>query len=405
MLKTREILIYLIKLINIPEAVILYGARQVGKTSIMKLLVEHLKKEISENVFFADLENDNLKKLFNKGLNEIIEFLKSKGIKEKAYIFIDEIQYLDNPTSLIKQFYDHYKNRYKLFVSGSSNIYAKNKIKQSLVGRAVDVEIQGLTFTEYLDFRNIQIDINTKSDILISQLRDEFIKYTQYGFYPQIILTDDIQLKNLYIKNIVDRYIYKDVRDIANIRDIEKFNNLIKIIAHQCGSLLNKAELSNTLGINKVTLYDFLNILEDTYIINLIRPYHTNIRTELSKMPKVYLQDNGILNYLRFNTLECDVDGKSFENAIHSLLNKLLSDNPLYFWRSTNKQEIDFVIILNKPYAFEVKLNSKGMKFINFISFNRKYKNAEKFVITLNKQENKYNIKNIFPWELNKLLL
>lgn len=403
MLKNREILKDLIYLLTLPETIILYGARQVGKTSIIKLLMNYVKENLHGSVFFADMEDDLMRKLFNGRVNDILDYFRAVGLKEYSYIFIDEIQYLDNPTGLIKQLYDHHKEKYKLIVSGSSSIYSKSKSKQSLAGRAIDIKISGLSFAEYLDFRNKKIDFHTNVEILQEELKREFISYSVYGFYPQIILAEEIYVKELYIRNLIERYIYKDVREIGNIREIDKFNSLIKYLSAQCCSLINISEIAKNLKISAITVNEYLKILQDTYIINVLKPFHTNIQSELIKMPKIFFEDNGILNFLRFNSFTNAIDGISFENAVFSLLKKSFPSSDIKFRRTNTGQEVDFIIQEKNLKAVDAKLNAGGAKLKNLISFKSKYPDSEISVITLNPPKNKKEIKFLYPWQLTSL--
>ena len=146
--KNREKINEIIKFIDIPEIIVLHGARQVGKTTLMKMTMNYIEKNKKNDFFYFDLEKEDFLNLCNNGVEEIIKYIKGKktnnNSENKTFIFIDEIQYLNNPTSLLKLFYDHYKNNFKLIVSGSSSFAIKSKFKDSLVGRIIDLEIFGL---------------------------------------------------------------------------------------------------------------------------------------------------------------------------------------------------------------------------------------------------------------------
>ncbi len=406
--KKREIFNTIVNFLEIPEALVLHGARQVGKTTLMKMTIDYIKKNGQNKSFYFDMEDEKYLKLCNQGHEEIINYIESKTEQEenkKIFIFIDEIQFLDNPSSLIKLFYDHHKDKYKLIVSGSSSFAIKSKFKDSLVGRIIDLEIFGLSFKEFLNFKELKYNLATTSELANAELKKIYNEYILYGFYPQVVLTDKLKMKEVYIKGIIEKYIYKDIKDLANIKDVKKFNNLLKCLASQTGQLVNVNELSDTLNIARQTIEEYLFILENTYIIKLINPFYKNMRSELTKMPKIYFEDLGILNILKNKKLSTEFDGNFFENSVYTYLRRKFNVDDLNFWRTKSKQEVDFIINNKKPIPMEVKLsyNDKLMK--NLISFGKKYKIDKLNCIVYNKKKNSKhkNIKQLYPWEIENL--
>lgn len=406
--KNREKFKEIIKFLSIPEIIVLHGARQVGKTTLMKMTMDYLKENKQSNIFYFDLEKEEFLNLFNRGTEEVIKYIEGRkdinaqnNKSTKTFIFIDEIQYLDNPTGILKLFYDHYKDDYKLVVSGSSSFAIKSKFKDSLVGRIIDLEIFGLSFTEFLDFKGLKYNLNSDSELIESELKNIYIEYVLYGGYPQVVLTENLELKEIYLKGIIDKYIYKDIKDLAEVKDLEKFNSLVRFLASQTGELVNINELSDTLNIARQTIEQYLFILESTYIIKLIRPYHKNIRSELSKMAKVYFEDLGILSLLRNKKLVDEIDGHVFENSIYSCLRRQHNANSLFFWRTASKQEVDFIVNEKNIIPLEVKLSYQDKLMKNLAYFSEQYKIKHSYCVTLNKKISKSdNIKQIYPWEL-----
>ena len=409
--KQRDVFSKILKFLKIPEILVLHGARQVGKTTLMKMTINHLKENNINNIFYFDLEDKNFLDLCNSGLEEIIKYInarKSPEIRkgEKIYLFIDEIQYLDNPSGLLKMIYDHHKNDYKLVVSGSSSFAIKSKFKDSLVGRIIDLEIFGLNFKEFLNFKNYNYNLNEDSDLANDELKKIYREYMLYGAYPQVVLVDNLELKETYIENIIEKYIYKDIKDLANIKNIEKFNSLLKLLASQSGQLLNTSEISNTLGISRITTDEYLFILENTYIIKLIRPYYKNIRNELTKMPKIFFEDLGILNILKNKKLSDEINGSNFENSIYCYLRQKYSTKDINYWRTKSKQEIDFIVSAEDVIPLEVKLAFQDKNIKNLVYFANEYVIKNSYCVTLQKNASKYkNIKQIYPWEIEKLYI
>ena len=144
----RKIIKDIEKYLDLKEVLVIYGSRQVGKTTFLRYLMQHNLKQ--KNVFYFDLERIDLLELCNQGPEAVYQYLLSKGAKEKIYLIIDEIQYLDNPTNFIKLIHDHY-HQIKLIVSGSSTFEIKKKFKDSLVGRIVCFEMYPLSFEEFFE--------------------------------------------------------------------------------------------------------------------------------------------------------------------------------------------------------------------------------------------------------------
>jgi len=163
MLLKRNLYDEIEKFITDKEIIVIHGARQVGKTSLLKYIIEN-NKLVSNNYFYIDLEIPEYLSICNKGVSELIEFLKSKKLLNNGRLFllIDEIQHLENPSSFLKLLCDHYSEQVKVITSGSSSFSIKSKFKDSLVGRIIDFELFPLSFDEYLEFKEINIDTKRK---------------------------------------------------------------------------------------------------------------------------------------------------------------------------------------------------------------------------------------------------
>lgn len=385
----RSIVKDILKYLNSKEAIVIYGARQVGKTTLMKYLLENYLK----NAFYLDLELPDLLDLCNRGVEDVCNYLIQKGADEKKKIFllIDEVQYMENPANFIKICHDHYPN-IKLLVSGSSTFEMKKKFKQSLVGRTVTFELFPLSFEEFLIFKNKTYKISKNNSEMINKelipLAEEFIKY---GGYPRVVLEKLEEKKYTYISQVINTYIRKDIRDIGNIKNIYSFNKLLELLASQSGQLLNISELANTLDMNRQTVMNYLDLLENTFIIRRIQPFHKNIRSELSKNPKVFLLDTGLMHLLWLKEFPKTIQGNVFESFV--FLELLKAKKKINFWRTTNKQEVDFIVQGKKLYAIEAKYNFKRRSH-NLKVFSDKYA-CKAYVVGL-----KGGKKGKYIWEL-----
>lgn len=397
----REIVDQISKYLFTDDIIVLHGARQVGKTHILYYLAKIIQEK-GEQAHFIDLEDGRLRDILDSGVSSFLSYLKEEGVfsEKRVFVFIDEIQYLENPSSFLKMVIDHHKN-IKLIVSGSSSFNIKNKFKDSLVGRTVNFDIFNLSFSEFLLFKNYQVDfkeIHTQKKI--SELTELYEEYIKYGGYPKIVLTPEVEIKNKYINQIIDTYIKKDIRDLAEIKDVDKFNKLIEVLASQSGNLLNVAELSNVVNLSKQTIEKYLFLLEETYIIKLLHPFSKNKRKELFKTPKVFLFDTGLLNILWFKEFPKETLGSVFETSIFSELVKKYGSDNVYFWRTTDKKEIDFILKdKNNLIPIEAKLNFAKAETPALKYFSSEY-STEKYKTVALQGERKDDPKMIYPWNL-----
>jgi predicted AAA+ superfamily ATPase len=333
------------------DIIILHGARQVGKTSILMYLQKQLEAG-SEKTLYFDLEDGRMLGLLNRGVDDFVAYLRERGFFQEAlehdgkklFVLIDEIQYLDNPSSFLKLLADHHRYL-KIIISGSSSFAMKSKFKDSLVGRTVNFEIFPLSFAEFLVFKEVPfVPAPTYTPEKNEELKKLFYEYLLYGGYPKIVLTPQLAMKERYLQQIVDTYIRKDIRDLASIKNVEKFNRLLEILASQSGNLLNILELANTCSLARETVENYLFLLEQTYVIRLVHPFSRNIRTELTKTPKVYFYDTGLMQIIWLKKLQQVVMGAVFETGIYSELVKHYGPEQVNYWRTQDKKEIDFVV-------------------------------------------------------------
>ena len=371
--------------------IVLHGARQVGKTHILYYIKNYLGEK-NEPSYYIDLEDSRYVETLDRGIEAFLNYLKGEGWDgKKAFVFIDEIQYLTNPSPFLKLVADHVPN-IQLIVSGSSSFNIKSKFSDSLAGRTVNFEIYPLSFGEFLRFKNIKTSME---DRLISLYKE----YMSFGGYPKIVLDDDITRKETYLQQIIDTYIKKDISDLANVKDTKKFNDLLKILASQSGQLVNIAELSKICSLASPTISNYLEILEETYILRLVSPFSTSPKVEVAKAPKVFFYDTGILQMLWLRRLQTENVGNILETSVFSELVKKFGVENINFWRNKNQNEIDFILQTNsKMLPIEVKYNFSQFKKIKLAPFLGKYKLDNFYVAGLMGRKDKSYFK--YPWEL-----
>jgi len=399
---TRDITIQAKKYLENDDILLFVGARQAGKTTVLKQIQSYLQNK-NKTIHFLNLEDLNYLDLLNKSPKNLFKIF-TIDLKKKTFLIIDEIQYLNNPTNFLKYFWDEYKEKIKIIVSGSSAFYIDKKFKDSLVGRKKIFNVKTLSFKEFLRFKN-KNELSRKNFNKLSLSEKEKIsifyqEYLIYGGYPRVVLSPLDEKKEI-LRDIAYSYIKKDIYE-ANIKQNEIFYKLFKILASQTGSLVNSSEIANTLDVSKSSIDNYLYIMQKSFHINLIKPFFKNIRKELTKMPKIYFSDSGLRNFFisNFNTPEMREDkGIILENAVFRQLIEKYPKDEIKFWRTTSQNEIDFIVEEKK--AFEVKTNPKKIKEVSYKKFLKNYPNIQFLIVSLNIEDNlKTKYKTIESWQI-----
>jgi predicted AAA+ superfamily ATPase len=311
----------------------LTGPRQSGKTTLLK--------EIFEDYEYVSLENPN-NRLFAS--QDPVGFLNQYHQK----VILDEVQRVPELFSYLQERVDNSKMMGQYILSGSQNFHLLNSITQSLAGRVALFKLLPLDFSELKD---------------ANLLSETYIAAAKKGFYPAIY-DRDID-PNIFYKNYVQTYIEKDVTELLNIKDLKLFRTFLSLCAGRAGQLLNFSSLANECDISHNTAKAWLSILESSYIIFLLQPYHNNFNKRVVKTPKLYFYDTGLLNYLlgiktEEALIENRLKGNIFENMIIAEYQKmnhhLYLDQEHYFWQDSNGNEVDLLMKNNKGFSvFEVK--------------------------------------------------
>ncbi|MBI5409553.1 MAG: ATP-binding protein, partial [Nitrospirae bacterium] len=306
---------------------------------------------------FITLEDAEIKTLFDRDLKAFVKLY----IRPYKYIFIDEFQYARDGGQSLKFIYDTVGDK-KIFISGSSILELSIKTVKYLAGRIFSFTLFPLTFKEYLSYKDTGlydyyklIEKGKKTDdVLVKRFNDLLEEFIVYGGYPRVVTSSDNEERQEVLRNILNIYLLKDVRDILGLTDDYRMFSLIKALALQIGNVISYQELSALTQQHLSTLKKYLNLLEKTFIIHLLKPYFTNKRIELVKNPKVYFYDTGLRNAVAgdFKELNSRQDrGVLYENFIFTeLLKKGFS---LKYWRTKSKAEVDFVV--NDKIPVEVK--------------------------------------------------
>jgi len=346
-LKDRDIISYIINNLDNNIIIGLIGSRQVGKSSIIFLMIQHLiRKNIPpQSIYYFNLDDLKLQELFYD-IPEFIHFIGKDDARK--FVFIDEIQRLKNPGLFLKEVYDLGLN-IKIIFSGSSQLEIRSKLKEHLVGRARQFDIHRLSFSEYLTFAAPVTKKQALNDMLV------------FGSYPAVALETQKIEKKMLLKDIYQSYIEKDITDFLRVENTQAFNLMAGLLANQSGQLINIDNLATSLKITRKETEKYISILEQTFIIKRIYPFYRNYKKEITKTPKIYFMDLGLRNYAANNYNDIDHrndQGYLFENffLLELLYKDHLSQSKINFWRTTNQTEIDFIVTgENAVEAIEVK--------------------------------------------------
>ncbi len=391
MIKDRDLYSQLLQHFDKKEYSIIIGARQVGKTTLIQKLYLELKKS-SPDVFYISLENFKILNEINLDPENLFHYARHpenpllSTNRQRIIIFIDEIQYLKNPSNFLKYLFDTYQENLKIIATGSSAFYLDTKFSDSLAGRKRIFQLKPLNFAEFLAFREadeLRKELNhlRENEQYISSYYSDllfyFNEYLTYGGYPRIALENNPAEKEQYLEELINSFLKKDIYE-SQIEHIQKFYNLCALLAAQTGQIVNKSELSGTLGLNERTLEKYLVILQKCFYISLLPPFFQNLRKEITKMPKVYFYDLGLRNKFlnRFHPLiDREDKGQLIENYIFIRLGESFSKDQIRFWRTPDKNEVDFVVTetYGAGKAYELKFSDRGFHPSSYKSFQQAY--------------------------------
>lgn len=326
------------------KAIILFGPRQVGKSTLMELMENQFEKPIAN-------WNGDQSDIRNILQNPTSDFLKTLIGSAKTLI-IDEAQRIENIGIIIKLITDQIKN-VKVIATGSSSFDLANKINEPLTGRKWEYQLFPLSFEEMSNHNGFLEERRLLEHRLV------------FGYYPEIVNNPGDEIERL--KNLTESYLYKDVLQWENIQKPEKLEKLLTALALQMGNEVSYNELSQLVGIDNLTVEKYIKLLEQSFIIFRLDGFNRNLRNEIKKGKKIYFYDNGIRNAIlnNFNPLNLRDDvGKLWENFLISERMKTNSYHlhhfKTYFWRTHAQQEIDFLEEADgKISAYEFKWNER----------------------------------------------
>ncbi len=337
------------ELIEPGKAVLIFGSRRAGKTTML----EHLIRNADSGTLFVSGEDITVRSYLE---SQSIEKLRA-FIGDHTLLVVDEAQYVDQIGLNLKLLVDHVPGL-RIVATGSSAFGLARDTGAPLAGRQFTLRLHPLS---QMEIGSIEKPHETASNLEMRLL---------YGSYPEIVLTPDIKRRELLLRELVSSYLFKDIFQLEGIRKPDRIMRLVRLLAFQIGSEVSMTELGTQLGMSKKTVDRYLDLLEKSFVIYSLSGFSRNLRKEISKSRRYYFWDNGIRNAAinNFNPLELRDDvGMLWENYI---IGERMKRNEYtgrfadpYFWRTYDRKEIDLVESFGQELnGYEIKWSDKPVR-------------------------------------------
>jgi len=331
------------------KAVIIYGARRTGKTTLVKRFLQN----IDEPYLLVSGEDITVQGyLASQSIEKLSAFVGANRL-----LVVDEAQKVTNIGANLKLIIDHIPG-IRIIATGSSSFDLARVVGEPLTGRKTTLRLYPLSQLEIgqIEQRH-QTDANLESRLI-------------YGSYPEVVLTNDNRAREQYLKETVASYLYKDVLELDGIRHSAKISRLLQLMAFQVGKEVSYTELGTSLGMSKNTIERYLDLLEKAFVIQKLSGFSRNLRSEITKNSRYYFIDNGVRNALinNFNAVQLRNDvGELWENYL--MIERMKRQEYLqeqannYFWRTYSQKEIDLVEERGgKLFGYEMKWGTTRAK-------------------------------------------
>lgn len=331
------------------KVVVIYGARQVGKTTLAKKFLE----DLDEKVLFVDGDDITVRQyLESQSISQLRDF-----VGDHSLLVIDEAQHVEKIGLNLKLIVDHVPNL-KVVATGSSSFDLAKDVGEPLTGRKFVLKLYPLAQMEISETESRhETEANLESRLV-------------YGSYPEVVTMHDNIKRKEYLREIVSSYLFKDILALEGIRYANKLVRLLQLLAFQIGKEVSLSELGSQLGMSKNTVERYLDLLEKVFVVYRLSGFSRNLRKEITKNHRYYFIDNGIRNAViqNFNPISLRDDlGEIWENYILAERMKwreyLRESGNAYFWRTYDKKEIDLVEERRgKLHGYEVKWGKTSKK-------------------------------------------
>lgn len=390
----RKILSKIWEKIDNDQILLLNGARQVGKTSLMLMIQEKLTREREvrqDQILWFDLEKIGDLDIWSNQ-NTALAILPLNN-NSRQYIFIDEFQKSKNIGSILKVLHDHYP-QFKIILTGSASWYLT--LDESLAGRKQVFEIWPLDFEEFIEWKNDQKitdyyrlakkDIDNATPTMIETINNVWLEFMTYGGYPAAVKAESRDDKINILSELVNAYLMRDIKIWNYAANSLQIKKLLTLLASDVAGLLDTNNLSTNTGLGRTALLNRLELLQNTFIVYLNKPFFKNKTKEMVKNPKTYLVDTGLRQSL-MNNFSLIAQTRDFgllaENAV--VMEMLKHSDPLRcikYWRTKTGQEVDIVCEKeNRLLPIEVKSGDENKLPAGIKSFVEIYQPTTAYVL------------------------
>ncbi len=378
------------------EITLLIGPRQAGKTTLLKYLVKSIEDKGQDCHFFnLDIDTDAQYFASQSTFLQRLDAL-SGSRKNRTFVFIDEVQRIENAGLFLKGLYDR-DLPYKFIATGSGSLELKEKIAESLVGRKQNFYLNTVSPEEFVKYRVGRNAAESIGLLRTDPLLEEklLLEYLQYGGYPRVVTSATDREKTEVLTEIFQGYIERDIQLLLRLEKSRAFVTLLQLVANRAGQMTNYNNLAGLSGISVPTLKNYLWYSEKTFITEAVTPFFRNKEKEIVKSPQYYFLDSGLRNYLlgMQNTASTqDQIGFLFQQMIFRMLKDFFagSVSSIHYWRTQNQAEVDFVVNTGiEVLPIEVKAHKRFKRKIgkSLYSFIEDYHPKEVWIVNRNLEE------------------
>ncbi len=330
------------------KVIIIYGARQVGKTTLVKSILKKYDQE--KGYYNCEIQS------IRSTLNQEEPSLLKRYIGDKKMVVFDEAQHIPNIGKILKLLSDTYPEL-QIIATGSSSFELANKTSEPLTGRALQFTLYPFSYQELCEVFNP------------FERKAQLATILRFGLYPEIQQSAESEARIL-LDDLTSKYLYKDILAFENLKRPDIIFRLLQLLALQIGSEVSLNELSNALEINRRTIERYIDLLEKSFVIFRLRSFSRNLRKEINKGFKIYFYDLGIRNSIvqQYQDFHARPDkGGLWENFLISERLKYLQSKQIkpnsYFWRTHDRKEIDYLEDYNGHLSgYEIKWKAKRKK-------------------------------------------
>ena len=342
------------------EITVIIGCRQAGKTTILKGLLEGLRKENKPSIYLnLDIDIDAQKCDTQEKLVQYINIIFGN---KRGYLFIDEIQRIENAGQFLKGIYDR-DLVHKIIVTGSGSLELKEKIAESLAGRKRNFNVFTISIDEFCKYKTQSNSIDAGELLESDENQEENLlnEYLLWGGYPRVITATSFEEKQHVLSEIFQSYVERDIEILLKLEKRREFVQLLQILSANPGQIVQYQKLGSEIDLSAITTKKYIWYAEKTFLISVVPPYFTNKSKEVTKALMIYFNDAGMQSFLSGN-LVYPVTGRElgfkFQQMAFTILTHAIEGTAakLYYYRNQNQTEVDFIISLgNKIYPVEIK--------------------------------------------------